>query len=72
MSFENFSKYRGENVWSEFFYKKVYRDEDGALFPGGVGMYAVYYNNMLIGYGNNRTEAEGLFIKYKKEKDKLK
>jgi hypothetical protein len=52
----------GSDIWKDFFCKKVYRDDEGNAFEGGVGKYAVYRAGRLVTYADTFTEAEKAYL----------
>ena len=60
-----------KDIWKGFFYKKVYRDEEGTTFPMGVAKYAVYNHSKLLGYCDTSQKPDDFFLEklgLKKEK----
>ena len=53
-----------DDVWTGFFFKKTYLDEEGKPFDSG-GKYASYCNGKLLGYATDLTGAEQMFLKHK-------
>ena len=54
-----------DNIWTGFFFKKTYHDDEGNLFEHGNAKYSSYCNGKLIGYATDLTGAEQLFLKHK-------